>query len=102
MTEKDERSDYSNHHQRDQFPHMKREQRNRNERWQLAVKIVCAAITSLLFGAFTASALFALSPRFSPSLGEHYFYLSPPWAIATWWSKWHANALALFTQPLQV
>src|ERR1700726_906725 len=81
---------------------MRREQRNRNERWQLAVKIVCAAIASLLFGAFTASELFALSTRFSPSLGEHYFYLYPPWVIATWWSKWHANAPALFTQPLQV
>ena len=73
---------------------MKAEQRNRNERWQLAVKIVCAAIASLLVGAFTASELFALSTRFSPSLGEHYFYLYPPWAIATWWSKWHTNAPA--------
>src|SRR5258705_10892029 len=81
---------------------MKREQRNRNERSQLAVKIVCAAIASLLFGAFTASELFALSTRFSGSLGEHYFYLYPPWAIATWWSEWHANAPALFTQPLQL
>jgi hypothetical protein len=44
---------------------MKREQRNRNERWQLAVKIVCAAIASLLFGAFTASELFALYSIFS-------------------------------------
>jgi hypothetical protein len=33
---------------------------------------------------------------------EHYFNLYPPWAIATWWSKWHAKAPALFTQPLQV
>ncbi len=81
---------------------MKREQRNRNERWQLAVKIVCAAIASLLAGAFAASELFALSTRFSGSLGSHYFYLYPPWAIATWWSKWHTNAPALFTQPLQV
>src|SRR5258707_15534318 len=81
---------------------MKREQRNRNERCQLAVKIVCAAIASLLAGAFTASELLALSTRFSPSLGEHYFYLYPPWAIATWGSKWHANAPALSTQPLQV
>src|SRR5258707_10944278 len=84
------------------FPYMKREQRNRNERWQLAVKIVCAAIASLLFGAFTASELFALSTRFSQALGEHYFYLYPPWAIATWWSKWHTNAPTLFTQPLQL
>ena len=36
------------------------------------------------------------------ALGEHYFYLYPPWAIATWWSKWHTNAPALFTQPLQL
>src|SRR5258707_15424474 len=56
---------------------MKREQRSRNEGWQLAVKIVCAAIASLLAGAFAASELFALSTRFSPSLGEHYFYLYP-------------------------
>src|SRR6478672_6147207 len=102
MTEQDQRSDYSNHHQRDQFPHMKREQRNRNERGQLAVKILCGAIASLLAGAFAASELFALSTRFSPSLGEHYFYLYPPWTIAIWWSQWHANAPALFTQPLQV
>src|ERR1700736_2772549 len=81
---------------------MKRGDRNRNERSQLAVKIVCAAIASLLFGAFTASELFALSTRFSPSLGDHYFYLYPPWSIATWWSEWHASAPALFTQPLQV
>jgi type IV secretion system protein VirD4 len=81
---------------------MRREQRSRNERWQLAVKIVCAAIASLLFGAFAASELFALSTRFSQALGEHYFYLYPPWAIATWWSEWHTNAPALFTQPLQV
>src|SRR5258705_3665933 len=81
---------------------MKREQRSRNERWQLAVKIVCAAIASLLAGAFAASELFALSTRFSPSLCEHYFYLYPPWAIATWWSEWHTNAPALFTQPLQL
>src|SRR5258708_14430877 len=81
---------------------MKREQRSRNERWQLVVKIVCAAIASLLAGAFAASELFALSTRFSPSLGEHYFYLYPPWAIATWWSKWHTTATALFTQPLQL
>ena len=44
----------------------------------------------------------ALSTRFSLSLGEHYFYLYPPWAIATWWSKRHTNAPALFTQPLQL
>src|SRR3984893_12839525 len=81
---------------------MRREQRSRNERWQLAVKIVCAVIASLWAGAFTASELFALSTRFSPSLGAHYFYLYPPWAIATWWSKWHASAPALFTQPLQL
>ena len=81
---------------------MRREQRSRNERWQLAVKIVCAAIASLLAGAFAASELFALSTRFSGSLGEHYFYLYPPWAIATWWSEWHTNAPALFTQPLQL
>jgi type IV secretion system protein VirD4 len=81
---------------------MRREQRSRNERWQLAVKIVCAAIASLLAGAFAASELFALSTRFSPSLGEHYLYLYPPWAIATWWSEWHTNAPALFTQPLQL
>src|SRR6266403_2709199 len=78
---------------------MKREQRNRNERGQLAVKIVCGAIASLLAGAFAASELFALSTRFSGSLGSHYFYLYPPWAIATWWSKWHTNAPGLFTQP---
>src|SRR5258708_18067454 len=83
MTEKDQRSDYSNHQQRDQFPHMKRDQRNRNERGRLAVKIVCGAIASLLAGAFAASELFALSTRFSPSLGEHYLYLYPPWAIAS-------------------
>src|SRR5258705_2767133 len=81
---------------------MRREQRSRNERWQLPVKIVCAAIASLLAGAFTASELLAVSTRFSPSLGEHYFYLYPPWAIATWWSKCHTSAPALFTQPLQV
>src|ERR1700730_3593543 len=81
---------------------MKREQRSRNERWQLAVKIVCGAIASLLAGAFAASELFALSTRFSQALGSHYFYLYPPWAIATWWSKWHTNAPALFTQPLQL
>src|SRR5260370_23487961 len=81
---------------------MKREQRNRNERWQLAVKIVCGAIASLLAGAFAASELFALSTRFSQALGEHYFYLYPPWAIATWWSEWHTNAPALFTGVLAV
>src|SRR6266404_1179278 len=58
---------------------MKREQRNRNERGQLAVKIVCGAIASLLAGAFAASELFALTTRFSGSLGEHYLYLYPPW-----------------------
>jgi type IV secretion system protein VirD4 len=81
---------------------MKREQRNRNERVQLGVKIVCGAIASLLAGAFAASELFALSTRFSLSLGEHYLYLYPPWAIADWWSKWHASAPGLFTQPLQL
>src|SRR5258705_13741254 len=81
---------------------MKLDQRNRNERGQLAVKIVCGAIASLLAGAFAASELFALSTRFSPSLGPHYSYLYPPWAIVDWWSKWHTNAPALFTQPLQL
>ena len=81
---------------------MKRDQRNRNERGQLAVKIVCGAIASLLAGGFAASELFALSTRFSRSLGEHYLYLYPPWAIVDWWSKWHTNAPALFTQPLQL
>jgi type IV secretion system protein VirD4 len=81
---------------------MKREQRNRNERGQLAVKIVCGAIASLLAGGFAASELFALSTRFSGSLGEHYLYLYPPWAIVDWWSKWHTNAPGLFTQPLQL
>src|SRR6202007_1633564 len=81
---------------------MKRELRNRNERGQLAVKIVCGAIASVLAGAFLASELFALSTRFSPSLGEHYFYLYPPWAIIDWWSKWHTTSPAMFIQPLQV
>src|SRR5262249_10409989 len=81
---------------------MKAAQRNRKERTSLAVKIVCGAIASLLAGAFAASELFALSTRFSPSLGEHYFYLYPPWAIADWWSKWHTTSPAMFVQPLQV
>jgi type IV secretion system protein VirD4 len=81
---------------------MKREPRNRNERRQLAVKIVCGVIASLLAGTFVASELFALSTRFSPSLGEHYLYLYPPWAIVDWWLKWHTSAPALFTQPLQL
>jgi type IV secretion system protein VirD4 len=81
---------------------MKRDQRNRNERGQLAVKIVCGAIASLLAGAFAASELFALSTRFSPPLGEHYLYLYPPWAIVDWWSKWHTTSPAMFIQPLQV
>src|SRR6266436_3402638 len=78
---------------------MRREQRSRNERWQLTVKVVCAAIASLLAGAFAASELFALSTRFSPSLGEHYFYLYPPWAIVSWWLRWHTTSPALFTTP---
>src|ERR1700751_2796001 len=81
---------------------MRPEQRSRNDRWQLAVKIVCAAIASLLAGGFAASELFALSTRFSGSLGEHYFYLYPPWAIIDWWSKWHTTSPAMFIQPLQV
>src|ERR1700745_1231173 len=80
---------------------MKLDKGNRNERGQLAVKIVCGAIASLLAGGFAASELFALSTRFSGSLGEHYLYLYPPWAIVDWWSKWHTTAPALFTQPLQ-
>jgi type IV secretion system protein VirD4 len=55
-----------------------------------------------LAGAFAASELFALSTRFPSSLGANYYYLYPPWAIATWWSKWHASAPALFTPPLQL
>src|SRR6516225_8499548 len=102
MTEKDRGSDYSDHHQRDKFAHMKAAQRNRNERGQLAVKIVCGAIASFLAGAFVASELFALSTRFSRSLGEHYFYLYPPWAIIDWWFKWHATSPAMFTQSLQL
>src|SRR5467141_1943054 len=78
---------------------MRREQRSRNERWQLAVKIVCAAIASLLAGAFAVSELFALSTHFSPSLGTHYSYLYPPWAIVTWWQRWHSSSPALFTMP---
>src|SRR5258708_25680775 len=81
---------------------MKREQRNRNERGPLAVKMVCGAIASLLAGGFAASELFALSTRFSPSLGEQYLYLYPPWAIVDWWSKCHTTAPALFTPPLQL
>src|SRR5271157_873030 len=81
---------------------MKAAQRNRNERSSLAVKIVCGAIASLLAGGFTASELFALSTRFSATLGEHYFYLYPPWAIVDWWFKWHSTSPAMFTQPLQV
>src|ERR1700751_2954353 len=81
---------------------MRPEQRSRNDRWQLAVKIVCGALASLLAGAFAASELFALSTRFSGSLGEHYFYLCPPWAIIDCWFKCHASATALFTQPLQL
>jgi type IV secretion system protein VirD4 len=81
---------------------MKRDQRNRNDRGQLAVKIVSGAIASLLAGGFAASELFALSTRFPSSLGANYYYLYPPWAIATWWSKWHASAPALFTPPLQL
>src|SRR4029077_12037095 len=99
MTEKDRGSDYSDHHQRDQSAHMKLGQRNRNERGQLAVKIVCGAIASLLAGAFAASELCALSTRFSPTLGEHYFYLYPPWAIVSWWLRWHTTSPALFTTP---
>jgi type IV secretion system protein VirD4 len=81
---------------------MKAAQRNRNERSSLAVKIVCGAIASLLVGGFTASELFALSTRFSATLGEHYFYLYPPWAIVDWWFKWHTTSPAMFAQPLQV
>jgi type IV secretion system protein VirD4 len=81
---------------------MKLGQRNRNKGGQLAVKIVCGAIASLLAGGFVASELFALSTRFSPSLGVHYLYLYPPWAIVDWWSKWHSTSPAMFTQPLQV
>jgi type IV secretion system protein VirD4 len=81
---------------------MKLGQRNRNERGQLAVKIVCGAIASLLAGAFVASELFALSTRFSPSLGRHFSYLYPPWAIIDWWFKWHATSPAMFTQSLQL
>jgi len=81
---------------------MKAAQRNRNERTSLAVKIVCGAIASLLAGAFLASEVFALSTRFSPSLGRHYSYLYPPWAIIDWWSKWHATYPSMFAQPLQV
>jgi type IV secretion system protein VirD4 len=81
---------------------MKAAQRNRNERSSLAVKIVCGAIASLLVGGFTASELFALSTRFSTTLGEHYFYLYPPWAIVDWWFKWHTTSPAMFAQPLQV
>src|SRR6516225_6427782 len=51
MTEKNRRRDYSDHYQRDKFAHMKAAQRNRNERGQLAVKIVCGAIASFLAGA---------------------------------------------------
>src|SRR5271165_915625 len=78
---------------------MKRDQRNRNE---LGVKILCGAIASVLAGAFAATELFALSTRFSSSLGEHYFYLYPPWAVIDWWSKWHSTSPAMFTQPMQV
>ena len=81
---------------------MKLGQRNRNKGGQLAVKIVCGAIASLLAGGFAASELFALSTRFSGSLGEHYFYLCPPWAIIDWWSKWHTSSPSIFIQPLQV
>src|SRR6516162_9300566 len=81
---------------------MKAAQRNRNERTSLAVKIVCGAIASLLAGAFLASEVFALSTRFSPSLGRHYSYLYPPWAIIDWWSKWHATYPSMFLVPLQV
>src|SRR5208337_2637076 len=81
---------------------MKAAQRNRNERSSLAVKIVCGAMASLLAGGFTASELFALSTRFSATLGEHYFYLYPPWAIVDWWFKWDSTSPAMFTQPLQV
>src|ERR1700745_2421646 len=81
---------------------MKLDKGNRNERGQLAVKIVCGAIASLLAGAFAASELFALSTRYSGSLGEHYFYLYPPWAIIDWCFKWHASATSLFTKPLQL
>src|SRR6516162_456722 len=102
MTEKNRGRDYSDHYQRDKFAHMKAAQRNRHEREQLAVKIVCGAIASLLAGAFLASELFALSTRFSPSLGRHYSYLYPPWAIIDWWSKWHATYPSMFAQPLQV
>src|SRR6516162_11839706 len=102
MTEKNRRRDYSDHYQRDKFAHMKAAQRNRNERGQLAVKIVCGAIASFLAGAFVASELFALSTRFSPSLGRHYSYLYPPWAIIDWWSQWHATYPSMFLVPLQV
>src|SRR5215813_11892749 len=81
---------------------MKAAQRNRHERTSLAVKILCGAIASLLAGAFLASEVFALSTRFSPSLGRHYSYLYPPWAIIEWWYGWHATAPAMFVQPLQV
>ena len=81
---------------------MKLGQRNRNKGGQLAAKFVCGAIASLLAGGFAASELFALSTRFSGSLGEHYFYLYPPWAIIDWWSKWHTSSPSIFIQPLQV
>jgi len=81
---------------------MKAAQRNRNERTSLAVKIVCGAIASLLAGAFLASEVFALSTRFSPSLGGNYFYLYPPWAISDWWFRWHSTHPSMFAQPLQV
>jgi type IV secretion system protein VirD4 len=81
---------------------MKAAQRNRNERSSLAVKFVCGAIASLLAGAFLASELFALSTRFSPSLGEHYSYIYPPWAIIDWWYRWHLSYPSMFLVPLQV
>src|SRR6516164_5367908 len=81
---------------------MKAAQRNRNKRTSLAVKIVCGAIASLLAGAFLASEVFALSTRFSPSLGRHYSYLSPPWEIIDWWYRWHLSYPSMFLVPMQV
>jgi type IV secretion system protein VirD4 len=63
-----------------------------------------AALATILASAWIASELFALSTAFSASLGPHYFYLYPPWAILSWWLEWSRSedALNLFMTPILV
>jgi type IV secretion system protein VirD4 len=84
-----------------EFVHMNPHKQKHGSSAMLPLVLASSLVVSVLLGAFVASETFAFRVGFAHSLGPHYCYLYPPWAIATWWRYWHGLQPALFTLPVQ-